>query len=102
MDKVDLFYKKSMKDGILSDKEYDEYLSIYEEFKNVLQRLKKGEEADIPSNTFTDEEYEEYRKEGREQGKKQLKDVIIEEAKQKVIFAETGKKNSNLYFLLSS
>ncbi len=92
MDKVDLFYKKSMKDGILSDKEYEEYLSIDEEFKNVLKRLKKGVEADIPSNAFTDEEIEEYVKEGKEQARKELKDVIIEKAKHQVVLAETGKK----------
>ncbi len=93
MDKIDLFYKKSMKDGILSETEYDEYLAIYKEFKDMLNRFKKGNNSELPlSNTFSDVEVEEYIKEGKEQAKKELKDIIIEKTKKNYVTAETGKK----------
>ncbi len=93
MDKVDLFYRKSMKDGILSDKEYDEYLSIDEEFKIVLNRFKKVNVIELPlSNAFTDVEVAEYIKEGKELAKKELKDIIIEKTKNEYVSAVNSKK----------
>ena len=93
MDKVDLFYKKSMKDGILSDKEYDEYLSIDEEFKIVLNRFKKGNDSELPlANTFSDAEIADYVKEGKELAKKELKEIIIEKTKNEFITAGNVKK----------
>ena len=93
MDKVDIFYKKSMKDGILSEKEYDEYLAIDEEFKIVLSRFKKGNESELPlSNAFSDLEVAEYIKEGKELAKKELKDIIIEKTKNEYVSAVNSKK----------
>ena len=93
MDKIDLFYKKSMKDGILSDKEYDEYLEIDKEFKDVLNRFKKGNGSELPlTNTFSDAEVAEYIKEGKEQAKKELKEIIIAKTKNELIADNSKKK----------